>query len=245
MQNRYTGDIGDFSKYLLLRQLQPTGLSIGVNWYLVPDEKHNSDGRFIQYLNDEGIVGCDSELSKELKKIIDSENRVASSLEKERILKARYYSEPLDFSGMSKAERGEFRSRWHADALNYLKGLDIITVDPDNGLIVPSAIETVKENKYVRPEELADYYKQGSSVIYYQHKARKPDQFYIDQHKSLLKSGMFRDAAGLGVKFTKTSHRYYFFIIQPKHKELINTTVEEKLAKGLNSLYILIDFEGV
>ena len=39
MQNRYTGDIGDFGKLGLLRQLRQTGLSIGVNWYLTPDER--------------------------------------------------------------------------------------------------------------------------------------------------------------------------------------------------------------
>ena len=43
MQNRYTGDIGDFGKLGLLRVLQESGLTIGVNWYLVPDENHNSD----------------------------------------------------------------------------------------------------------------------------------------------------------------------------------------------------------
>ena len=37
MQNRYTGDIGDFGKLGLLRQLGRTGLSIGVNWYLTLD----------------------------------------------------------------------------------------------------------------------------------------------------------------------------------------------------------------
>ena len=49
MQNRYTGDIGDFGKLGLLRVLQESGLTIGVNWYLVPDENHNSDGRHVQY----------------------------------------------------------------------------------------------------------------------------------------------------------------------------------------------------
>ena len=34
MQNRYTGDIGDFGKLGLLRVLQESGLTIGVNWYL-------------------------------------------------------------------------------------------------------------------------------------------------------------------------------------------------------------------
>ena len=40
MQNQYTGDIGDFGKLGLLRVLQESGLTIGVNWYLVPDENH-------------------------------------------------------------------------------------------------------------------------------------------------------------------------------------------------------------
>ena len=240
MQNRYTGDIGDFSKYLLLRRLQSSGLSIGVNWYLVPDEKHNSDGRFTQYFNDENMIRYDRALCRELKQIVDSGNRVVSELEKEEILKARYFSGLLDYSGKSKAERAELRSTWHTKALQSLKGPDIITLDPDNGLIVPSAAGTAKENKYVKPEEIADYYRQGSSVIYYQHKARKTDCFYIDQHRSLLESGMFSGAAGLGVKFIKTSQRYYFFILQPEHKDPIYTAVNEMLATYLSSLFTLI-----
>ena len=51
MQNRYTGDIGDFSKLGLLRALQAAGFSIGLNWYLTPDETHNGDGRRIHYLS--------------------------------------------------------------------------------------------------------------------------------------------------------------------------------------------------
>ena len=38
MQDRYTGDIGDFGKLGLLRVLQAQGLTIGVNWYLTPDK---------------------------------------------------------------------------------------------------------------------------------------------------------------------------------------------------------------
>ena len=52
MQNRYTGDIGDFGKLGLLRVLHSAGLSIGVNWYLTPDETHNGDGRHIAYYSD-------------------------------------------------------------------------------------------------------------------------------------------------------------------------------------------------
>ena len=52
MQNRYTGDIGDFGKLGMLRALQAQDLTIGVNWYLAPDEDHNDDGKHTKYLND-------------------------------------------------------------------------------------------------------------------------------------------------------------------------------------------------
>ena len=49
MQDRYTGDIGDYVKCGLLRALAG-GRNLGVAWYLFPDEDHNSDGRHIDYL---------------------------------------------------------------------------------------------------------------------------------------------------------------------------------------------------
>ena len=56
MQDRYAGDIGDFLKFSLLRQLcQPSdvdpGLRLGVVWYLAPDEDHNLDGKHTPYLD--------------------------------------------------------------------------------------------------------------------------------------------------------------------------------------------------
>ena len=63
MQNRYTGDIGDFGKLGLLRVLQEAGFSIGVNWYLTPNEEHNQDGKHINY---EDLRFCDEALWAEL-----------------------------------------------------------------------------------------------------------------------------------------------------------------------------------
>lgn len=68
MQNRYSGDIGDFSKLGLLRHLSQTGLSIGLNWYLVPDESHNNDGMHNGYLSDHSFEACDPDLWKALYK---------------------------------------------------------------------------------------------------------------------------------------------------------------------------------
>ena len=62
MQNRYVGDVGDFGKFGMLRCMENSGLSIGVNWYLVEDENHNNDGKHIGYVKDDKYRGCDDEL---------------------------------------------------------------------------------------------------------------------------------------------------------------------------------------
>lgn len=75
---------------------------------------------------------------------------------------------------------------------------DIVFVDPDNELMVPSADGTAKSNKFDLPYELAEYCHAGASIIYYQHKARRPDEFYTNQQ--LVASGAFPGAISLCLK---------------------------------------------
>ena len=230
MQNRYTGDIGDFSKLGLLRALQAAGLSIGLNWYLTPDETHNTDGRHVDYLKQEKYRACDPDLWLGLKAIVDGENREVRYMENDDILQATFFSDCLDFRGKKKVKRTERRAEWFTKSLDVMAGNDIVCVDPDNGLVVPSAKGRPKENKYVLPEELASYYAQGSTVIYYQHKARRKDPFYTDQLKALLRREDLSGASGLVLKFEKVSQRYYMFIIQPKHREMVEKAVKDMLS---------------
>ena len=240
MQDRYTGDLGDFSKLGILRALQKAGMSIGVNWYLTPDENHSGDGRHVKYLNQEKFKACDEELWLELKNIVKGNHREVCYLENENILRASFFSERFDFTGKTKDERESFRKAWHNKALADLTGNDIVYLDPDNGLIVPSAVGKPKENKYVLYEELADYYAQKSSVIYYQHKARKPDEFYIRQHEALLNSEAFPDAQGIALKFISTSQRYYFFIMQPQQQAIIEKVLKNMLSAVWNEYFTIL-----
>ncbi len=241
MQNRYTGDIGDFSKLGLLRALQSAGFSIGLNWYLTPDETHNGDGRHVNYLDQDKYRECDEGLWLGLRDIVKSGKREVQYMETDDILQATFFSECLDFSTddkerkrryRQKAERAALRGEWFNRSLARLTGKDIVCVDPDNGLVVPSAKGRPKENKYVLPDELASYYAQGSSVIYYQHKARRKDDFYTDQLEGLLRREGFSGASGLALKFKTTSQRYYMFIIQPRHKEAIEQVVKDMLSSA-------------
>lgn len=229
MQNRYVGDIGDFGKIGLLRYFEHE-FSIGVNWYLTPDETHNGDGRHIGYLQKNEFRLCDQQLWDELKRIVDLGKRQVSELERPEILQAKFYRQILDFRGIAKNERDVQRREWHTMAMQKLQGCDIVFADPDNGLMVPSALGTSKGNKFVLPFELAEFYRCGASVIYYQHKARRPDEFYVMQNHQLIESGAFPFATGLGLKFKTTSQRYYFFLMQPRHTAAIRQVVNRIIA---------------
>ena len=53
MQDNYIGDIGDYGKYGLLREVCAEALSLSVNWYKVVPKKvgKQDDGKFISYLD--------------------------------------------------------------------------------------------------------------------------------------------------------------------------------------------------
>ncbi len=83
---------------------------------------------------------------------------------------------------------------------------------------------------YVLQSELAGYYAQGSTVVYYQHKARRKDPFYARQLEELLGGGDFPDATDQALKFEKVSQRYYMFVIQPRYKEVVDRCVSDLLS---------------
>ena len=101
-----------------------------------------------------------------------------------------------------------------------------------------------RENKYVLPSELAGYYARGASVVYYQHKARRKDPFYVAQLDGLVRGGAFPGAGGLALKFATTSQRYYMLIMQPRHIGAIEATVGDLLASPWGDHFRLIDDKG-
>ena len=138
MQDRYTGDIGDYGKLGMLRCLAAAGLRVGVNWYRTPDEDHNEDGKFIQYVQASGQTSYrpyDPPLWDALAQIVNSGQRRVESLETPDILDAVFYNEPLDFRKVSFLEREGKRADWHRRALAALNGCELVFVDPDNGLM--------------------------------------------------------------------------------------------------------------
>lgn len=176
MQDSYVGDIGDYGKFALLRELHRQGLSIGVNWYKTDTvfSKKQDDGK---YCIPDHLAAYDIDLSSRLRKIFHSQDGIVRSiaaLEDERFIEgALYFSDSVP---------AEHRDKWHQHALSKLSGANLIFLDPDNGMIVPSAEkDKQKQCKFVLDEEVNDYLSQGQSVLVYQHRPRVNEAVYVDR----------------------------------------------------------------
>ena len=155
MQDRYAGDIGDYGKIALLRELQSCGLSIAVNWYLAEplDMERKADGTFKQedgkYRIPEKMMVCDKALSDILTGIADSAERSVKALERSDLIPdVIYFSEPVTVDD---------RTGWHEKAMMKLASADVVFVDPDNGMLAKSVgKKSVRSIKYTFYEEVRE-----------------------------------------------------------------------------------------
>jgi len=176
MQDCYAGDIGDYGKFVLLRELNKQGLSIGINWYktdAITSAKQN-DGK---YCIPDHLASYDTELSSRLRKIFHSQDGIVRSIE--ALEAGQLIDGALYFSDSVPVER---RDEWHQHALSALSGSQLVFLDPDNGMIVSSVgKDRQKQRKYVLDAEVEDYLCQGHSVLVYQHRPRVNEAVYIDR----------------------------------------------------------------
>jgi len=181
MQDQYTGDIGDFGKYGLLRAIcAETGLRLGVVWYLSAADKP-TDGRLVEYLGPPHrplFRDCDPRLYDALGEVVrDSRRSVATIRERGILPRGTVFFEKLltfnDLPGIgvqAREARLARRQAWLTEAHEATRDCDLVFVDPDNGLEVQSAkSHSRKGPKYVFFSELEGYVDRHQSVIVYQH----------------------------------------------------------------------------
>lgn len=223
MQDCYAGDIGDYGKFSLLRELHKQGLSIGVNWYktdAIASGKQN-DGKFCI---PDRLVVYDTDLSLRLRKVFYSQDGIVRSIE--ALEKEKLINDALYFSEIVPAFN---RNRWHHCALSKLSGFDLVFLDPDNGMIVPSVEKSrLKQRKYVLYEEVKDYLCLGHSVLVYQHRPRENEAIYIGrmiQRFMSLSPDVKRNDVQI-ITFPRYSVRDYFAIsINEDHRLKIKRAI--------------------
>ncbi len=187
MQDRYTGDVGDFGKYGLLRWLcgQDTArLRLGVVWYRTDSSIINADppndGKHVEYLQAEqehSFRPCDPPLYDGLREIVSRGDRRVQAVAQSGLLGAdtSFHDDyvPGPPAGASGQARIIPRRRWAEHARRVTQRCDLVFLDPDNGLAPPSvSITRAKAPKYAYLDEIKELFGRGQSVVIYHHLGR-------------------------------------------------------------------------
>lgn len=229
MQNRYVGDLGDFGKYGLLRALCGSApqLSLGVVWYLVPDEDRTNDGNRIQYLSGSSDSGatlfraCDPDLYDDLRTIVARGRRNVQSIRKNRILPSGtvFFDElliPRNHEG-----RLTHRLQWLERAYQATAACDVVFLDPDNGLEGRVTPHQKSGPKYVFLSEARKYLQRGQSLVIYHHLGRRGTaREQLDrQFRRLL--ALRTEGKVFAMLYHRGTARAFFIIEAPMHKSVL------------------------
>ena len=204
-------------------------LSIGVVWYLVPDENHNGDGKHIHYLNptaynQERYRDCDPILYDTLQEIVRSNRRNVYSIRDSQVLPlgTRFYDAFLTFNRpdgrgpLTRADRVARRRSWLDDALELTAGCDLVFVDPDNGFEVKVDPYQRRGPKYVFFEDLLPYMRRNQTLVIYHHIGRRCSaSAQIRERLTEINNNLGR--AAFALLYHRGSARAFFVVPAPQH----------------------------
>jgi hypothetical protein len=174
VRDEYVGDIGDFGKYVLLKELSEIGngdIRVGVNWYY--NTRPEGATGYLSGNNSDDYRKLDGQLFDRLKYIVTPCKRTVAEIEKTDILPKvhHYYRKAIPYSADTPAGRQKDRENWGNESLKAFDGADVIFLDPDNGIEIPTVQMTqAKAVKYAFIDEVKRYYDKGRSVIIYNHR---------------------------------------------------------------------------
>lgn len=221
MKNQYVGDIGDYGKYSLLKAFGDAGVNVGVNWYLTENDG-SSDGKFNNYLLNDKYRCYDPEVFDGLRRIVypDGEtintNRNVADVENYGMIPgAKYYSDCLVYKRSPK-ERSSGRLLWFQKSLDAHNDVDLIFMDPDNGLLVSDNPRLKNSNKYVLPSEVTDVFRSGKNVVYYCHKGRRKEDAWMDYLGFMLRDEWCPEAKQIVLTYHKGTQRSYVFLVHER-----------------------------
>ncbi len=233
MQDRYTGDVGDFGKYGMLKALCGGDLSLGMVWYLYPDEEDNGDGGHVGYLkptpqNLRRFCDCDPALYDALGGIVrDEERRVASVRGRGALLEGTaFYEAHLSFRSTpwtgprTERERVKHREAWAQGALEATWDRDVVFADPDNGFETPSVQRHHgKAPKYAFFDELEPYVKRRQSLIVYHHLHRSSST--ESQVRQRLSQVGKRLGEAFALRYKPGAARAFFVVPSDAHRRVL------------------------
>ena len=245
LQDKYAGDIGDFGKLVLLRQLslissrQPR---LGVNWFRsTTSDRGLNDGSYISYLASDPKADnfriCDPSLYDILKRVV-SISRSIQAIENEEILPVGtvFYSEPIPLSSDFK-QRIVQRVRWFEESRSKLGPADVVFLDPDNGIQSQKVKKShIRAIKYAFVDEIRAYFDSCDIVIVYNHRDRTPSDRY--RQKFVRVQNELDSSAQLRVlHFKRFSARDYVFFHKKSARKVVQAVFDKLAAAPFNFLF--------
>lgn len=222
MKTQYFGDVNDYRKYGLLRALQSTGKAkLLIAWMLTPDVG-GTDGRRRGYLRDPGKwAHYDPELYRELAAMLGaSATSGISQIEATDLLPR------VSYHGATVPDSREARDRWRENLLAAAPRADLVFLDPDIGIEVPSSPAGRKGSSgYVTWREIEDLWSAGRSLLIYQHFPRRPRELFTAHLGSELRR---RTGASLVWAF-RTAHVLFLLVAQKAYAPTVRRAIARSL----------------
>lgn len=219
MKNQYFGDINDYRKYGLLRYLSRKGaFTTAVCWMLTPDAPCNADGQKLAYLEQpERFRPHDPELFDLLhhKVIVRGVRNIHTAI-LAKILPGAWFHSDIVHDDMRR------REAFFADFLHRAYGAELVFFDPDNGMEIASTPYGARNSsKYLYWRELEETWRQGHSIIVYQHFPRIERTGFTTNVATRMK-----DATGVQAVYVfSTFNVAFFLLLQPEQEKEITPRV--------------------
>ena len=207
MKNQYFGDIYDYIKYGLLRQLNCYGrISTSVCWMLT-ENVDRRDGHRVNYLQEPAVWrDFDAPVFDCLRTaVLNRKERHVRVIEKSGLLPNTTFYRNLMNDATAE------RSRYFDGFLTSANGRELVFFDPDNGLEIKSVKYGQKgDSRYLYLREVSQAFKAGHSILIYQHMPPKPRDPLIRD----LASKLIRETGSVEVYVFRTPRVAFFLVPQ-------------------------------
>ncbi len=235
MQDLYAFDIGDFGKFGLLRMLTQHAepLTLGVIWYATNLGSKGGDGKHTGYLN----LNCDhiSLRAQRTFRICDEPlydvfraHLKGHGREPKRSIAALEHLGVLAgnsrYVGAVVPQGSEARSNWFRNARANVRGVDLVFVDPDNGLAADAAEEKGNPSqRHVLWSELRELYGDGASLVIYHHLNREKGghERQIETRLAALRAALAPTLPAWGMRYRRGSGRVFFVLPQAEQVDVL------------------------
>jgi len=205
LKDRYFGDIYDYIKYALLRQLTDAAGRATVVCWMLTEDGGGKDGRRTNYLNDpEKWRSFEPAVFDFLhRQVLERKMRRVSAIEKSDVLpNCRFYSRALNDDH---AQRERYFDRF----LGFAHGSGLVFFDPDNGIEVGSVSYGQRNSsKYLYWSEIDMAVRANHTLLIYQHLPPQPRRPYINR----VTSKLLRVCKG-GVVYAIRTGKVAFFLV--------------------------------